>query len=223
MTPHVVVEAGDSFRCLHCGERHVPRLPMPIKTHGLVAKGFALMHESCPKPVEPSKQTELFDALAKSEPEKSNGHGRPGNGYADPAAFGLVEVDPEELASAIEADAKHAWAIFDRRWPAAHDAAALHGDLATAMQGIGTPSAEEIRKHPPESATFQQWAHWARLKIAHMNHSEYPDLWLPDLGAMPEALAQRVKPRRKASVRPPLTSKSWKPKAGKRRTSVPSR
>jgi hypothetical protein len=214
MTPHVVVETGDSFRCLHCGARHVPRLPMPIKNHGLVAKGFALMHESCPKPVEPSKQVQLFDALAKSEPENPNGFGRPGHAtYVDPATFGLVEVDPGELASAIEADRKRAWAIFDRRWPAAHDAAALHGDLATAMQGIGTPSAEELRKHPPESGLFREMAHWARLKIAHMNHSEYPDLWLPDLTAMPEVLA--VRPKKKRASRPPLTAKSWKPKGKK--------
>ena len=72
-TDHVICDARDSgaFRCMHCGDRHQPALPVPLAIFCESAKGYALMHKRClPKP-EPTKQVELFDALAKKEIRES--------------------------------------------------------------------------------------------------------------------------------------------------------
>jgi len=73
MISHVVVDAKDSgaFRCLHCGERHQPRLPMPCEAYVSACSGFILMHKHCARPAEPSKQVELFDELVKKEARAS--------------------------------------------------------------------------------------------------------------------------------------------------------
>ncbi len=72
-TDHVICDAQDAgaFRCMHCGDRHQPAFPVPLAIFCESAKGYALMHKHClPKP-KPTKQVELFDALAKKEIRES--------------------------------------------------------------------------------------------------------------------------------------------------------
>lgn len=49
-TSHVVLDYGRQparFRCLHCGNEHVPRLPAPISAMSKWSKAFVKLHEDC--------------------------------------------------------------------------------------------------------------------------------------------------------------------------------
>ena len=204
MISHVVVDARDSlcFRCLHCGERHLPLLlPMPCDVHASACRGFALMHKHCPKPAPPSKQVELFDALVQSEQENLNG----GLRHVDPIMFG-TDIDPET-------DPERAPAFPDRfaeLFPMAHDLEKLRAELAVALQNAGGgPTREQLDDciRMGGLARFDELAHWARVELAHMNAKEnarrFPDLQLPSRLPMPRALRRLLpkplpKPKRKA-------------------------
>jgi hypothetical protein len=48
-TDHVVVDAteGGVWKCLHCGARHMPKLPMPLNEYCEGMRAFTLLHKRC--------------------------------------------------------------------------------------------------------------------------------------------------------------------------------
>ncbi len=65
---HVVLDDEvPGLRCSNCAALHIPEPPMTVEQLAAVCRGFVLMHKHCAKPVVPSKQTELFDALKEKE------------------------------------------------------------------------------------------------------------------------------------------------------------
>jgi hypothetical protein len=70
MTPHITLDPNGTgaLYCQHCAELYPPSLPCTVERWIDQCRGFVLMHKHCPKPLEPSKQVQLFDELAKREP-----------------------------------------------------------------------------------------------------------------------------------------------------------
>lgn len=118
-----------------------------------------------------------------------------------PAPVVDTEAEPENDNDEIG----RLWAIFARRWPQSLQATGLRTDLSTALQGVGVPTLEQLRKHNPASGTFQAMAHWARLEIAHMNAKEHPGMWLPARLPLPKALidlmSESAAPKKKRVTR----------------------
>jgi hypothetical protein len=104
------------------------------------------------------------------------------------------EIDPPDTAH-------DAWEAFAKQWPQARDHEQLRTDLSVALQGANMPTLEQLREWQPDTGLFQGAAHWARLEIAHMNASEYPDLWIPPRQPMPERLAELVKGKAQKKTR----------------------
>jgi hypothetical protein len=69
MTPHITLDPNGTgaLYCQHCAELYPPSLPCTVERWIDQCRGFVLMHKHCPKPLEPSKQVELFDELAKKD------------------------------------------------------------------------------------------------------------------------------------------------------------
>ena len=69
MTDHITLaeNTDHGLRCQHCAGIYTPTLPATVERHISALRGFVLMHKHCPPKVVPSKQVELFDALAKKE------------------------------------------------------------------------------------------------------------------------------------------------------------
>lgn len=70
MTPHITLDPNGSgaLYCHHCVSLHPPTGAIPVERWIDECKGFLLMHKHCEKPLEPKRQVELFDELAKREP-----------------------------------------------------------------------------------------------------------------------------------------------------------
>ncbi len=69
MTPHITLDPNGTgaLYCQHCAELYPPSLPCTVERWIDQCRGFVLMHKHCPKPLESSKQVELFDELTKRE------------------------------------------------------------------------------------------------------------------------------------------------------------
>lgn len=94
---------------------------------------------------------------------------------------------------------------FSAKWPAARDAEQLRADLSVALQGVGVPTLDQLRTFHPSTAAFQELAHWARLEVAHMNASEYPEIELPSRLVKPAPLVMFAKekaPKKKRAKKP---------------------
>ena len=239
-TDHVVCDAkdGGAFRCLHCGDRYMPALPQPLAIFCESAKGYALMHKHCPKQAPPSRQVELFDALAakeqtlaeasraalerieaaeaeeyETEDECSartvreemgiDGMSDSPDPETDPpqrchlcgmtaglhhigcgiGAPGIPEQDKPELTDQDDP--------FGQRYPMARDHLRLRTNLSVVLQGVLTPTLEQLQALPVGSAGFDKIAHWTRIESARMNLTEHPELevYLPTGQAMPKELA----------------------------------
>lgn len=179
MIQHVVVDAG-AFRCLRCGDRHQPRLPMPCEVHASACRGFALMHKHCLKPAEPSKQVQLFDALVLEEAQAS--------ARLDGETFVLDELAPGEEPRGFSPKTDR----FAELYPMARDHEKLRADLAVVLQNAGGgPTREQLEactRMGSERPLFDEIAHWTRVELAHMNATEHSDWELPSRLPMPRAL-----------------------------------
>jgi hypothetical protein len=166
--------------------------PMPAATLSDVIRGFLLMHRRCEKPVEPSKQVEIFDRLAAKEPDTYALPDEPG--FRDP------EHDPEpehDLPALTDEDD-----AFGRRYPMARDHLSLRMNLEVVLQGPA-PSTEQLAVYPVGSPEFDTIAHWTRMQLAEMNKRSHPefDVYLPNPPQpMPKVLKALMKPKR--GVRP---------------------
>ena len=70
-TDHIIINVPEGeARCLHCADYHSLSV-VPAKRFLAIVRGFLIMHEQCPRPVEPSRQVDLFDAQARANPEPS--------------------------------------------------------------------------------------------------------------------------------------------------------
>jgi len=191
--------------------------PMPAATLSDVIRGFLLMHRRCEKPAEPSKQVELFDALAAKEANHTRviqdpiAEAAEAMGYydADPGIDGMSdEPDPEtdppghDLPELTDLDDP-----FGARYPRAHDHVRLRADLDVVLQDQGgSPSLEQLRTYPVGSTAYDEIAHWCRMQLAIMNRKENPDfeVYLP---ATPQPMPRSlVKLTKKARGARPLSS-----------------
>lgn len=66
-TEHILSEGPLPMRCKHCGFGISTNPGAPLDRIADSVRGFLIMHRRCEKPLEPSEQVELFDALAKKE------------------------------------------------------------------------------------------------------------------------------------------------------------
>ncbi len=75
MTDHITLaeNTDHGLRCQHCAGIYTPTLPATVERHISALRGFVLMHKHCPPRPVVSKQTELFDELAKKEAERGEG------------------------------------------------------------------------------------------------------------------------------------------------------
>lgn len=181
--------------CFNCGAL-VELRPMPVAALSDAVRGFLLMHRRCEKPVEPSKQVALFGNLTEEARIVMRDFALAGEGIDASTDEPAPEIDPPDALG-------QAWAVFSKRCPQATDAVKLAAELSCALQGVHPPHLfDAVAKHHPSSGVFQGLAHWARLEVAHMNHAEYPDVWLPARMSMPEVLQEWLKPKPKKGARP---------------------
>jgi hypothetical protein len=216
--------------CNHCGL--APTLDAMSAVALIdVVRGFLLMHRRCEKPLEPSRQVDLFDELAAKEPElvapKCCGQRVrcincpipievfdkfPG---ALPGIDGMSdepdpETDPPEHDQPALTDEDDA---FGRAYPMARDHLSLRMNLEVVFQGPA-PSTGQLAIYPVGSPEFDTIAHWCRMQLAEMNKRSHPelDVYLPKPPQpMPKVLKALMKPKRGA--RPLTQPKRRKPRS----------
>ncbi|OGR95474.1 MAG: hypothetical protein A2V88_15275 [Elusimicrobia bacterium RBG_16_66_12] len=234
-TDHVVCDAkdGGAFRCLHCGDRHMPTFPQPLAVFCESAKGYALMHKHCQPRPEPTKQVALFDALVEQEtnhtrviqPHHDDAYAIDGmsdepDPETDPPGPALPGRASDMLRELAEDDAEPQEHDkpeltdqddpFGQRYPMARDHLRLKTNLSVVLQGVLTPTLEQLQALPVGSAAFDKIAHWTRIESARMNLTEHPELevYLPTGQAMPKELAamrralKEGEPKKKRGARP---------------------
>lgn len=236
MTPHITLDPNGTgaLYCQHCAELYPPSLPCTVERWIDQCRGFVLMHKHCPKPLEPSKQVELFDELAKREPERhifTTRHGDEidlgidGNSDAPDPETDPPERDadgaplpPPAYSHLVPDEATRL--KFLRHYPWPKDSFQLRADLAIVLQrieGAELPSAATVNGWHPDTLMFQKSAGWVRDELADMNRGEHPefDPFLPlERQPMPKELAALCLPvKRKAKGARPLANP--KPRARK--------
>lgn len=218
--------------CSHCGSTQT-LAPIPVACLVDVVRGFLLMHRRCEKPIEPSKQVELFGAPAQSGPvlpgrasdmlealRQDDKDGIDGN-TDEPAP----EIDPpggitfNQLHPPI-VTREALWDALYRVLPAEQYALLTHG---------------KVEAWHPAQGKFSAVAHWARVDLAHNAsiarglENGIPGLVIPARVPMPEVLMEALgikgKPARGKRGARPFSSPSAdmpaaapKPKTRKRRS-----
>lgn len=190
--------------CNHCGL--APTLDAMSAVALIdVVRGFLLMHRRCEKPVEPSKQVELFDALAAKEAENPNSFGRPGHAtyVATVTSFGAGIVESRQYG--IDGMSDEPDPETDPRGPMArHGEGPLLG--AVELRHLITcvrpkefwPSVKEVASwHTDVMADVQRWC-----RIEHTRAHPIAGKPMPWNCAMPNVLENVEHAKRKGGARP---------------------
>ncbi len=224
MTPHITLDPNGTgaLYCQHCAELYPPSLPCTVERWIDQCRGFVLMHKHCPKPLEPSKQAELFDELAKREdpavpwipydPPRMHFIGIDGNSDApDP------ETDPpsRDLFGLGNGEAANGVGYYDRfakMYPMAANVIELRALLQVVLTSEQFQTALSWTLPNPGTLVFDEAAHWARIEKAHRYSAErglagaIPGLTIPAAVAMPKALADVLGVKKTKRGARPLTN-----------------
>jgi hypothetical protein len=196
-TTHIAASTSLTMNCEHC---RMTQSTIPGATLDRLAdsvRGFLIMHRRCEKPVEPSKQVELFDELAAKEPVLP---GRASDMLREleeddkpyacccGARFGETwervthwETCAKFLGKSIdgnsdepdpETDPPGALGIFERMFPMPRDNTHLHHLLRSVVpEAQRTQLAAWLATWPIDSGlpAFDEIAHWARTEQARID------------------------------------------------------
>lgn len=208
--------------CKHCGkEDSVISIAAVDATD--VLRAFLIRHRRCEKPMEPSKQVQLFDEQLKREIEAQEIAADGGNG----SVCSVHEYEPIDGATespAPEIDPPPPvddYAKFYAMYPFAQDTPQLRQLLGTVLTlaQIGHLNAQPLPS--PDTAAFQYIAAWVRIECAHVDSEargiagSIPGLTIPARLPMPNALKKLLNPPKpKRGARPLANPKPKKRRSG---------
>lgn len=189
-----------SLVCAHC--RATDALASVPADHLVDAvRGFLLRHRRCEKPLEPSKQVELFQALSSANPESHP---------CNPGIDGSTEEPAPEI------DPPSPYEKFERMYPLATNHVDLWESLRSAIPKSQCAKLPSELPWDADTGIFNAVATWSRIERAHLDAAQrapIPGLTIPARLPMPEKLVELlgVKPKRMKGARP-LTSPGRKKK-----------
>lgn len=217
-----------SLVCAHC--RATDALASCPAEHLIDAvRGFLLRHKRCERPMEPSKQVELFDQMVDRErkltasapvpfPEVTLTDERPT--ARPPAGIDGMSDEPDPETDPPEVGTPDSCDLFNRMYPMASHATSLRADLASVLTD------EQMQTLLPVplqmgTAAFDAIAHWSRCEWARNEAFErarrgepsIPGLYIPTC-RMPPELEALLKPAKKKRGARPLANPGKKRRSG---------